>query len=133
MQFRSTLALATLALLTLGLNLGRAQDFSYTPRAPKKNFRSAYTKPTTSPYLNLLREDFPSAYNYFTLVKPQVQQEYLDQYGMARVASLRNQLSADERPIDPRAGSPNVRSTGHRGRYMDYSNYYFRAPGQPRQ
>lgn len=124
---RLSLALLSCCLLTAA---AQAQSRAQAPYAPRHIYRSSYRPPLTSPYLNMLREDVSPAINYHALVKPQLQQEYVNARGKSNVATMRNELSAEEQARDPRAGSQNVRSTGHRGRFMDYSNYYFREPGQ---
>jgi hypothetical protein len=121
-------SVATMALLLTVAAGAQAQQSSFSPNSPRKTYRSAYQRPATSPYLNLLREDVPTAINYHALVRPLVHQENVNTRDSANVARLKNQVSAEERAIDPRGGSPSVRPTGQRGRFMDYSSHYFRTP-----
>lgn len=91
----------------------------------RRNFRtvSQVSSPPVSPYLNLTRTDVPASLNYFTLVRPQVEQDY-----------MRAQLSGAGRPARQIQNTVPVTrrpgQTGHVARFMDYSNFYFRKPGQ---
>ncbi len=99
-------------------------------QAPRRTFRSSYRAPAFSPYLNLLRDDVPAAINYFTLVRPQVTQEYINTREDYGIAGLKNEVSAEQRIMHSRSGSTNIRPTGRTGRFMDYSGHYLRVPGR---
>jgi hypothetical protein len=80
--------------------------------------------PTTSPYLNLLRRQNSTAFNYYTLVRPEVQiRNQLAQQGAA-IYQLRGDLQAQENANTTSQMQP----TGHATTFLNTSRYY---PGGP--
>jgi len=83
------------------------------------------SRPTVSPYLNLLRRNNNndrglSALDYYTLVRPQ--QEFrarLDAQAVG-LGNLRGDVQANTQAIE----NQNLRSTGHSSYFMNYGNYY---------
>jgi hypothetical protein len=82
---------------------------------------AAQRTPSFSPYLNLLRNDFNPALNYYTLVRPQVNQDQTNRVRQAELDELQDEVT----PQTVRRGAPQpVRSTGHASRYMDYQRFF---------
>lgn len=72
-------ALAALALVGWSTSDLMAQSYTPKSRAPKRaSNRYVPSRPTVSPYLNLLRNDASAATNYYTLVRPQLDQQALN-------------------------------------------------------
>jgi len=92
-------------------------------RRPMRSYRGATAEPTVSPYLNLLRPGDP-AFNYFTLVQPQVAFQRNMQQQSRDIAGLGRQLQQDERE-GPFGGITELRPTGGRAAsFQNYSHYY---------
>jgi hypothetical protein len=90
------------------------------------------SRPTVSPYLNLLRRDNNnrsfSALNYYTLVRPE--QEFrarLDAQARG-LDSLRGDVDANTQSI-----GQELRSTGHSSYFMNYGSYYPGFSSRPRR
>jgi hypothetical protein len=94
-----------------------------------KPFSSISTTPTISPYLNLFNTSRTgtSAFNYQTLVRPQLQQQALNQ------AQQRQNLDVDRKVqalaargayTNETAGSDQETPTGHQTTFMYYGHYY---------
>ncbi|MFO0899089.1 MAG: hypothetical protein U0836_16815 [Pirellulales bacterium] len=95
-------------------------------------YDNVYNRPTVSPYLNLLNPGaaFNSVPNYFTLVKPQLEQRAALNQQQSEISRLNRQVSSA-----PRRGQrqqSQVRSTGHATQFMFYGPYY-RQMGPRRQ
>jgi hypothetical protein len=93
-----------------------------------KPFSTISQTPTVSPYLNLFNtsQNGTSAFNYQTLVRPQLQQQAINQ------AQMRQNLDVDRKVqalaargayTNP-AGSDQEYPTGHQTAYMYYGHYY---------
>lgn len=81
------------------------------------------TRPTVSPYLNLLNLNNQQASlpNYQTLVRPQLDQRQESQQQQRQIRQLNQQVSnIDRRSLNNQQGS----ATGHPTRFMTYSHYY---------
>lgn len=76
------------------------------------------SRPTTSPYLNLLGRGNP-AINYFGIVRPQQQFQNLMSGGVALPG-----IGRPEDPTDPELR----RGTGHPATFDNLSHYYFNNP-----
>jgi hypothetical protein len=103
--------------LSLGLSSSRRE----------KPFANVSTRPTVSPYLNLFREDLSDAgdLNYQTLVRPQIQQQQVNQefQDASRALSYRvQQISA--RPAYHPGGSKSQAPTGHQTVFGYYGRFY---------
>lgn len=92
-----------------------------------KPFQAMVSTPTVSPYLNLHRDDAnsESAPNYFSLVRPQLEQIEAQRSQQRDLQQLRGQLqtisSTVVRPQGQGAGLP---GTGTPARYMDTAQFY---------
>ena len=85
------------------------------------------SRPTVSPYLNLLRIDGQGGLaNYQTLVRPQIEQRQLAEFQEQENVRLQQQLNAQQTSIESlrRQRSQRVFSTGHQSRFMDLRGYY---------
>jgi hypothetical protein len=82
---------------------------------------------TVSPYLNLFREDFEggSDLNYNTLVRPQLQQQAVNQQVQRQAIELQRQLQsvAAQADFNPQ-GAKDVYPTGHQTAYRYFGHYY---------
>jgi len=110
----------------IGLGLG--------PSRSSKPFSSLSTSPTVSPYLNLFREDFSgsSDFNYQTLVRPQLQQQQVNQQLERQNLELSRRvqaISAQSAYQNP-AGSEQQHPTGHQTVFGYYGRFY---PGKSAQ
>jgi hypothetical protein len=95
-------------------------------------YDNIYNRPTVSPYLNLLNPGAAanSVPNYFTLVKPQLEQRAALSRQQSEISRLNRQVSAGPRRAQRQQSQ--VRSTGHATQFMYYGPYY-RQMGQRRQ
>jgi hypothetical protein len=95
-------------------------------------YDSIYNRPTVSPYLNLLNPGAAanSVPNYFTLVKPQLEQRAALTQQRSEISRLNRQVSAGPRRSQRQQSQ--IRSTGHATQFMYYGPYY-RQMGQRRQ
>jgi hypothetical protein len=113
---------------------------SYQPDAPAatigpgvsdratKPFSSLTTTPTISPYLNLFNTSRTgtSAFNYQTLVRPQLQQQALNQQQQRQNLDIdrKVQALAARGAYTSAAGSDQQVPTGHETTFMYYGHYY---------
>lgn len=93
------------------------------------NFARNYilSRPTVSPYLNLLRNDGISGIaNYQTLVRPQIEQRELAVQQENENLRLQRQLNSQQTSIEgiQRQRAQRVFSTGHRTRFMNYGDFF---------
>jgi hypothetical protein len=83
-----------------------------------KPFQSASSGPTISPYLNLFRDEREGSEaipSYFSLVRPQMEQQAANQQQQREIAQLQQQLQS----------GPQYRgASGARARYMDTAQFY---------
>jgi len=91
------------------------------------------SRPTVSPYLNLLRRDNNSrnfsALDYYTLVRPEREfRARLDAQARG-LDSLRGDLDANAQSIE----NQELRSTGHSSYFMNYGSYYPGFKSRPRR
>jgi hypothetical protein len=84
------------------------------------------TRPTTSPYLNLLRTDSGPLPNYQSLVRPQLEQQEFNRRASRDIAYNLRQITtleaAQQAPL--RIGEAQVRPTGVFGQFQFYSHYF---------
>lgn len=87
-------------------------------------YQNIFSRPTVSPYLNLLNPAGAVGLpNYFTLVRPQIEQRAGLSQQAAQLQQLNRQVSANTRRS--RSGQQQqVRSTGHPTQFMYYGPYY---------
>jgi hypothetical protein len=119
-------ARATLSQLPRPISL---QQRSAPPpvRRTVKPFEVVHREPTVSPYLNLHRdeEDEESAPNYFTFVRPQMEQLETNRMQQRELQQLRGQLqSMSTTVVGPRYQAAGVPATGTAARYMDTAQFY---------
>jgi hypothetical protein len=98
--------------------------FAFAPAASaqrRTNWQYQPSSPTLSPYMNLLQTNFGPVPNYFSLVRPQLQQQAFNQQVQANERSTSLQIQAIEEQAV--LGSP-VPRTGKSGGFMEYLHYY---------
>jgi hypothetical protein len=104
------------------------------PGPANKPFSSFSPTPTTSPYLNLFREDFEggSDFNYNTLVRPMLQQQQFNQQVQRQSIELsrRMQSMSAQSDFNP-AGAKDQYPTGHQTAYRYYGHFHPRVPYRP--
>jgi hypothetical protein len=95
-----------------------------------KPFAGAGGGPSVSPWLALSEPFSSSAHNYYTQVRPQLDQQRVNQQMAARNQQMQRQLNsmAAQGPYSP-TGSTAMAPTGHAAAYMNYGGYY--TPVQP--
>jgi hypothetical protein len=100
-----------------------------------KPFSGFSSQPTVSPYLNLFRNDLngQSDLNYQTLVRPQLQQQQVNNTLRRQdsAASQRLQSIAAQADFNP-AGAKDEAPTGHQTVY-NYTGHYFPAVKHPQK
>lgn len=88
------------------------------------------TKPTVSPYLNLLRTNFGPLPNYQSLVRPQLRQQSFNQSASRAIEYNLRQVATLERSVPPqrqgriRVRSAPMRPTGVAGQFQYFSHYF---------
>lgn len=108
------------------------------PPSKQKPFSQVTQGPSTSPYMGLLSSNpySSSTTNYFTNVRPQLDQQKMNQRLMEQNIKMQRQLNsvAARPPYDP-TGSENRAPTGHAavyqnngGVYGNHGGYYPQAP-----
>jgi hypothetical protein len=112
----------------IGLGLGAS--------TASKPFSSVSPAPTTSPYLNLFRED-PSGssdVNYQTLVRPQLQQQQFNQQVERQNQEVARRLQAmyAQGDVNPQ-GDKNQYPTGHKTVFRYHGHYYQMPRGNQRK
>jgi hypothetical protein len=100
-----------------------------------KPFSSYSPSPTTSPYLNLFREDLEgsSDLNYNTLVRPMLQQQRFNEQMQMQTMEISKRLQsiAAQADFSPQ-GSTTQYPTGHQT-VFNYYGHYYPALGQRRR
>lgn len=92
-------------------------------KQPRQSSRYTPSKPTVSPYMNLFRNDSDNVPNYQTLVRPQIQQQALNQQvtkSLDRQQTAVQSLQHDVLHQRPSA----IRSTGTGATSSNYSHYF---------
>jgi hypothetical protein len=95
-----------------------------------KPFSNFVGQGSVTPWLALSQPFTSPTTNYFSNVRPQLDQQRANQQMASRNAQLQRQLNtlAAQAPYNP-AGSENMAPTGHAAAYMNYGGYY--TPVQP--
>jgi hypothetical protein len=92
-----------------------------------KPFSSFSPPPTVSPYLNLFRQDVEggSDFNYQTLVRPQLQQQQVNQQQQRQVMEFNRRLQnmSAQSDFNPQ-GSESQYPTGHQTVFRYYGRYH---------
>lgn len=115
----------TSAILLAGLLiLSEQSSVSAQPPNQFRNFGRISRTPSVSPFL---RQGGLNALNYYNLVRPQIE-------ARQGLQSLQTQLTNQQDLTQQVLGAdPNVRATGFRPRFFNYSHYYsFRRSSSPR-
>jgi hypothetical protein len=118
-------------------NVGQASSLVDSPAASigpglsprsSKPFSSVSTSPTISPYLNLFNTSRTGsdAFNYQTLVRPQLQQQAINQRQQRENLDIdrKVQALAARSAYNNQAGSDQQVPTGHVTTFMNYGHYY---------
>ena len=106
--------------VTIVLVLVLSAQFAYGQR-PGSQYVPA--RPTTSPYLNLLRRDTGVVPNYHALVRPQQQQRAINQQQQQRIQRQDQAIRQLDRGL-LQVRQAETRATGVRGGYMNYSHFF---------
>jgi hypothetical protein len=95
-----------------------------------KPFAGASGGSSVSPWLALSEPFSSSAHNYYTQVRPQLEQQRLNQMMAARNQQMQRQLNslAAQGPYST-TGDPSRAPTGHAAAFFNYGGYY--QPVQP--
>lgn len=84
--------------------------------------------PTVSPYLNLTRTNLSGLPNYYSLVRPQLNQRAFNQQQLqtqARQAQTLDQLRADvQGSLTPTGKNAGFMTLGQSGAFLDTTRYY---------
>lgn len=98
-------------------------------RGRQKPFSSVSTGPSVSPYLALSSPFSSTASNYYTQVRPQLEQQRINQQLEQRNMAMQRQLNAiaAQGPYDPQ-GAEGRAPTGHAAVFMNYGGYYQMPP-----
>ncbi|MEQ8848753.1 hypothetical protein [Botrimarina sp.] len=99
--------------------------------------RYSPARPTVSPYLNLLRENRSPVPNYYSLVRPQLQQFQFEQETQQiqllqnqELTQLRTNLLRTQEAAGPATGSSSwFQQPSSRSQFQNTSRYYSRAGG----
>jgi hypothetical protein len=87
-------------------------------------------RPTTSPYLNLLRQDSGALPNYQAFVRPMQSQNAINQQNEASLQRQRLTVMQLETEATTRQRAAEIRQTGSSASFMEYSHYFPRFPGR---
>ncbi|MDC0937031.1 hypothetical protein OAS39_12155 [Pirellulales bacterium] len=99
-----------------------AQPILPTPRQHAlKPFHGVTPSPTVTPYLALGLAGTDALSNYYSIVRPQIQQQQQLEMQNAQMIKLQQQLRANGTVV-PRGGMPTTGSTS--GRFQNYGGYY---------
>jgi hypothetical protein len=99
--------------------------FSGALARPNKPFSSISRGPSVTPYLALEQPFSNSATNYYTLVRPQLEQQRINQQMQRQTELMQRQISqVSAQPPMNVAGSEVMTPTGHPAVYMNYGGYY---------
>ena len=100
-----------------------------SPGRKSKPFANLQRTPTLSPYLSLTRGDDEGSVlpNYFTFVRPQLEQQRFNQKQQKRIQTLDQQFRqfSAQGAFSP-TGSTEIRATGHETRFRNLSHFYNR-------
>ena len=98
--------------------------------AKSKPFSNFVGQGSVTPWLGLSQPFTSPTTNYFTNVRPQLDQQRANQQMAMRNAQLQKQLNsiAAQAPYNP-TGNENMAPTGHAAVYLNYGGYY--TPVQP--
>ena len=108
------LVFVSAVLIALGIFSEPAAAQSYDP----------YSRPTVSPYLNLLQTNRFGITNYQTLVRPMIEQRQSNIQQQANIQQLQQQFQASSFATGRADAVGGMRNTGHPTRHFNYLHYY---------
>jgi len=124
-----------LAILICGLAWAQGEMASAQKTAQRPG-RYQPTRPTMSPYLNLLRRDVSAVPNYYSFVRPQQRQlEFNRQEQMLRrkqahtLGKIQNDIQLGQAPIHSTGTGSGFMQPGSRSTFMNSSRYYSQSGG----
>lgn len=95
-------------------------------------------RPTISPYLNLLRENVSPIPNYYSLVRPQLQQQRINQQQQSLLIRQNSEIRQLQTNLlrtqaeGPVSGTPSwFQNPGSRSTFLNTSQYYGRVGTRP--
>jgi hypothetical protein len=98
---------------------------SLTGRPLQKPFSSSGGRPSVSPYLGLSAPFSSTAEQYYTQVRPQLQQQRVNQQLAQRNAQMQHQLNAvAAQSSAATTANEGLVPTGHVAAFMNYGGYY---------
>ncbi len=115
--------LAVVALLAFALSAESARAQQGYNRPSINSFFNILSRPTVSPYLNLLRPQGLGAPNYQTLVRPELEARRALRNQQESINRLQGSLRQQQQQLR-QAVTGELRPTGHRTLYLNYSHYY---------
>lgn len=124
---QSVVAIALLLGHTVGA--GHAEAAGKPPQ--KRANRYVPSRPTTSPYLDLTRAETGVLPNYFTFVRPKLDQQAINQNQSMSIAGLQTNLQQAQGDI-VRLTSPQLRPTGTGATHGNLSHYFPELPNSRR-
>lgn len=86
-------------------------------RAPMRNAMPWQPPPTTSPFLNMFRPEATPIFNYYTLVRPQLQQLEINNRQAAQIQQL-------QQIINSGGGSGRPARSAQGSRFMNHGGYF---------
>jgi hypothetical protein len=92
-------------------------------RPPRQSSRYTPSKPTVSPYMNLFRNDTDNVPNYQTLVRPQIQQQAVNQQVARNLDRQQVAVQSLQQEVLHQR-QPSIRSTGTGATTNNYSHYF---------
>lgn len=126
MKMKTPIACLTLAAGLLVVHFtGPAAHGQSGRRRPIRSYKNSAQEPFVSPYLNLLRPGDP-AFNYATIVQPQVIQQRNTWMQQREIQNLNKQVYNQQQMLESPYGQVGgLRATGGKAAtYGNYSHYY---------
>ena len=130
MRFRSFTIAAALLLLVLAADVQAVPPYpalqSNSLNVTSGSARYSPQRPTISPYLLLAPSGSGTfgTINYYTLVRPQFQQQAINAQQGVALQQLESQIRSPNANVDPVTGQPVIRTTGARSGYMTHHRYF---------
>ena len=127
MRFRTSFVLIVLAVFSAADQRAGAQS----PRSVGRPTVNPHLRPTTSPYLNLLRDNGQNtALNYYRLVRPEMEFRRANVEQLRSIERLGRRVEEQAEQLE-QLQSPTSRlgPTGHATSFLNYGGYFGRATG----
>lgn len=112
--------LVAAALLLLASEVPQVTAQGRTRPQGRQGYTNRLQRSTVTPYLNLNRRGGTAVNNYYTLVRPQLQQEVINGRQQDAVRDLSAEFTQDRQ----RQAEEALPATGHPVRYRYFSHYY---------